>query len=173
MEAEINRRLPSWIAKHLDEYIRSNGKAGHMWDSRPFGGDKLVPTLLLTTLGRQSGRRSTMPLIYCRDGDGFVVAGSRGGAPEHPHWYLNLISASGGWIQVADEHHKVKAEPIEASEREPIWRTLVELFPPFLDYARNTQGIREIPLVRLTPVPDSEELSSVVSRSIAGTAVRI
>ena len=153
MKPVINERLPEWIVKHLEAYIRTDGREGHMWDARPYGGDKVIPTLLLTTQGRKSGNPYTIPLIYYQDGKSFVVAGSRGGSAEHAHWYLNLMSASGGWVQVVADHHKVRAELIVGSDREHTLMKLVELFPPYLDYERKTKGVREIPLVRLTPVP--------------------
>jgi len=152
MKPVISDRLPEWIRNHLEDYIRSDGEEGHMWDSRPFGGDKVIPTLLLTTVGGSSGGPGTVPLIYSRDKESFVVAGSRGGAPKHPHWYVNLMAASGGWIQVGTDHHEVSAELLEGAERTRNWTALVALFPPYLDYERKTKGSREIPVVRLTPV---------------------
>ena len=49
-----------------------------------------MPTLLLTTRGRRSGRLRRTPLIYGRDGDRYVVVASYGGSPQHPDWYFNL-----------------------------------------------------------------------------------
>ena len=53
-----------------------------------------VPTLLLTTRGRRSGRLRRTPLIYGRDGDAYVVVASYGGTPDHPDWYLNLTATT-------------------------------------------------------------------------------
>ncbi|MYF09807.1 MAG: nitroreductase family deazaflavin-dependent oxidoreductase [Gammaproteobacteria bacterium] len=151
MKPVINGSLQRWIVRHLTEYIQSGGRKGHMWDSRPVGGDKVVPTLLLTTIGRKSGKPSTIPLIYVQDDKSFVVVGSRGGAPEHPHWYLNLMSEGKGWIQVAQEHSGIVPELIEGTDRESIWNELVELFPPYRDYEAQSEGVREIPVIRLVP----------------------
>src|SRR3989304_358400 len=67
--------LPGWIADHLRRYLDTGGVDGHLWNG--------VPTLLLTTTGRRSGESLTLPLIYGRDGDRYLIVASRGGAPKH------------------------------------------------------------------------------------------
>ena len=42
------------------------------------------PTLLLTTIGAQTGLPRMLPLNFSRDGDRYVVIGSKGGSPTHP-----------------------------------------------------------------------------------------
>src|SRR5256885_15704551 len=69
--------------EHVRRYRETGGEVGHRWkrDSK---------ILLLTTKGRKSGEPRTKPLIYEQDSDRFVVVASKGGAPAHPDWYLNL-----------------------------------------------------------------------------------
>ncbi len=50
------KELPSWIQDHLNRYLATNGEDGYLWDASLGGGKGLVPTLLLTTIGRKSGR---------------------------------------------------------------------------------------------------------------------
>lgn len=71
-----------WVREHLERYLQTAGEDGHIWRS--------VPTLLLTTTGRKSSEPYTTPLIYGEDAGRYVVVASRGGAPSHPQWYLNL-----------------------------------------------------------------------------------
>ena len=52
----------------------------------------MVPSLLLTTTGRRTGLRRTVPLIYARDGDAYVVTGSNYGQAHAPAWALNLLA---------------------------------------------------------------------------------
>jgi hypothetical protein len=68
--------------EHVRRYRETGGEVGHIWNG--------VPTLLLTTTGRTSGEKRTAPLIYGEDGGAYVVVASKGGAPQHPAWYLNL-----------------------------------------------------------------------------------
>ncbi len=90
MEPRINPNLPGWIVDHLKRYIATDGEDGHLWDASEAGGEGLVPTLLLTTTGRKSGEPLTLPLIYGEADGAYVVIASKGGAPAHPAWYLNL-----------------------------------------------------------------------------------
>ena len=89
-DPRISPELPDWIRDHLQRYLASNGEDGHLWDATLGGGTGLVPTLVLTTTGRKSGKPLTLPLIYGRTGNSYVVIASKGGAPQHPAWYVNL-----------------------------------------------------------------------------------
>src|SRR4051812_39683464 len=70
--------------EHVRRYRETAGAVGHIWKS----GSR---TLLLTTSGRRTGRRTTTPLIYENLGDDYVIVASQGGAPRHPGWYRNLV----------------------------------------------------------------------------------
>ena len=141
--------LPDWITDHIKLY-RENPDRGHMFDTVPVGGPGLVPTLLLSTTGRKSGRASVLPLIYKKVGGSFVIIASKGGAPTHPAWYLNLVANPNCETQVAHDHFKVTARTAEGDERENLWRQLAEIYPPYNDYQAATP--REIPVVVLDPV---------------------
>ena len=140
--------LPNWIAEHVQLY-REDPDKGHMWDSTAVGGPGLLPTLLLTTTGRKSGRASVLPLIYKKVQDSYVIIASKGGAPSHPAWYLNLVARPDCEIQVAKDHFQVRARTAEGQERESLWRQLVEIYPPYEDYQAATP--RQIPVVVLDP----------------------
>ena len=128
-----------WYADHVDRYIETDGADGHDWNGNP--------TLLLTTRGRRSGEQHTLPLIYGRDGDRLLVVASRGGAPHHPSWYLNLLSDPEVDVQVKGERFHARAHPADADEKPRLWRTMTEIFPDYDDYQRKTE--REIPVVVL------------------------
>ena len=147
-ESEAND-LPGWIREHLDLYARDPQK-GHDWDSTTVGGPGVLPVLLLTTTGRKSGARRTLPLIYKKVGEGFVIIASKGGAPSHPAWYLNLVAEPDCEIQVAYDHFRVRARIAEGEERDSLWQRLVEIYPPYTDYQAATS--RKIPVVVLDPI---------------------
>jgi deazaflavin-dependent oxidoreductase (nitroreductase family) len=143
-----NDGLPAWIADHVRLYLEDPDR-GHMWDSAAVGGPGVLPTLLLTTTGRKSGRASILPLIYKEVGGSYVIIASKGGAPSHPAWYLNLLANPDCKIQVAHDRFQVRARTAEGEERESLWRQLVAIYPPYEDYQAATS--RQIPVVVLDP----------------------
>ena len=106
-----------------------------------------LPILLLTTIGRKSGQPRTQPLAYTRAGDGYAVIASKGGAPQHPLWYLNLRANPLAEVTVGRETWKVRARDAEGEERERLWRVLADLYPGYDRYAQKTS--RRIPVVVL------------------------
>jgi deazaflavin-dependent oxidoreductase (nitroreductase family) len=130
-------RLPRWIQDHLDRYLATNGADGHVWRG--------MPTLLLTTIGRKSGEERMLPLIYGRDGDRYVVVASKGGAPEHPAWYQNLIENPEVRVQVGSHRFRARARTANRDERPRLWRAMTKLFPAYDQYQSRTG--REIPVV--------------------------
>jgi deazaflavin-dependent oxidoreductase (nitroreductase family) len=110
-----------------------------------------LPVLLLTTTGRKSGQPRTQPLAYTKAGDGFAVIASKGGAPRHPLWYLNLRAHPVADVTVGRESWKVRARDAQGEERDRLWRALADLHPGYDGYARKTT--RQIPVVVLEVVP--------------------
>ena len=91
-----------------------------------------------------------MPLIYGIWGDEWVVVGSKGGAPDHPAWFLNLQAAPGAAFQVATQAFQGAWRLAEGQERAKVWDYMQHLYPPYADYLTAAGG-REIPLVMLRP----------------------
>jgi deazaflavin-dependent oxidoreductase (nitroreductase family) len=128
-----------WFADHFDRYRATDGEDGHDWNGHP--------TLLLTTRGRKSGELRTLPLIYGRDGDDVLVVASRGGAPNHPRWYLNLEADPDVEVQVKGDRFHARARTATAQERPRLWEIVTQVFPDYLEYQMRTT--REIPVVVL------------------------
>jgi F420H(2)-dependent quinone reductase len=108
-----------------------------------------LPVLLLTTIGRRSGRPRTQPLAYAQAGDGYAVIASKGGTPRHPLWYLNLRANPLAEVTVGRETRRVRARDAQGEERERLWRALADLYPGYDRYAQKTS--RRIPVVVLEP----------------------
>ena len=125
----------------LIEDFRAN--AGKI-PSGPFAN---APLLLLTTVGAKSGTERTMPLAYTRDGDRYVIVASKGGAPTHPGWYLNLQKDPDVELQVLDEVFPARARTADAEERERLWELVNRQWPDYAGYQTKTD--REIPVVVL------------------------
>jgi deazaflavin-dependent oxidoreductase (nitroreductase family) len=149
-EPSASKELPSWIKQHLERYIATDGADGYLWDASLGGGKGMVPTLLLTTVGRKSGRELTLPLIFGTSGPDYVVVASKGGAPEHPAWYLNLDANPTVKVQVKGDKFTARAHTADAQERAPLWPRMVEIYGPYADYQKKTD--RQIPIVVLKRV---------------------
>jgi deazaflavin-dependent oxidoreductase (nitroreductase family) len=142
-------KLPPWMQDHLDAYRRTGGAQGHLMDFTAGGGKPDTPNLLLTTVGRRSGQSITLPLIYGQDGPRYVVVASKGGAPAHPAWYLNLAAHRQVEVQVGDRTFPAMARTASGEERRRLWGLMADIYPPYDDYQRKTA--REIPVVVLEP----------------------
>ncbi len=112
-----------------------------------------APVLLLTTTGRKSGKPRTLPLLYTAAGEGYAVIASKGGAPEHPLWYLNLQASPLAEVTIGAETRKVRARDAEGEERERLWRALTDVYSGYDKYAQKTT--RRIPVVVLERVEAS------------------
>ena len=106
-----------------------------------------IPMLLLTTVGRRSGHRRTLPLAYLADGDDLVVVASNGGSDRHPAWWLNLQRNPEAEVQLAAERWRVNAQLATPEERARLWPELVRGNPAWGSYEKKTA--REIPVVIL------------------------
>jgi deazaflavin-dependent oxidoreductase (nitroreductase family) len=128
---------PGWQQEHVRRYQETNGEDGHIWNG--------VTTLLLTTTGRKSGKQFTTPLIYGRDGDRYLIVGSRGGAETHAQWYLNILANPEIEVQVLADRFKARARPATPEEKPALWETMASIWPAYNDYQARTE--REIPVI--------------------------
>ena len=113
---------------------------GHLWREGS-------TVLLLTTTGRKSGEKRTTPLIYAKDDGRYVIVASKGGAPEDPGWYANLVKTPEVELQVEDAVFRARARTASGDERARLWRKANEVWPHYDEYATRTS--REIPVVVL------------------------
>ena len=137
-----DNRPRGWVEDHVRRYLESDGEDGHIWNG--------VPTLLLTTTGRRSGRSFTTPLIYGRHGDHYVIVASKGGAPRHPDWYMNLSENPEVGVQVAADRFTARARTAGPDEKPEVWATMAEIWPEYDLYQTRTS--RLIPVVILERV---------------------
>ena len=105
--------------------------------------------LLLTTTGRSSGARHTVPLLYLGDGDTVVVIASWGGRDHHPDWYLNLLAEPAPTINVRGDKRQVVARTANPAERAAWWPRITAAYDGYTEYQSRTE--REIPVVLLEP----------------------
>lgn len=156
MADEFKAGGPDWNERHLKAYLDTNGHIGHLIDFTPVGGPAHTPCLILVTTGRKSGKAQMLPLIYGKDNGKFVIVASKGGAPEHPAWYLNLEADPEVKIQVLDKKYRGRASTAEGADRERLYAMMAGIYPPYIEYQEKTD--REIPVVLIEPDAEIEKL---------------
>lgn len=136
--------MADWNRGIVDEFRAKGGKGITHF------GDRL---LLLTVRGAKTGRVRTIPLAYHKDGERYVIAASKGGAPKHPDWYHSLVKTGEAEAEVGTERFKVRATPIpKGPERDRLYDEHAALMPGFRDYVTKTR--RTIPVVLLERIAD-------------------
>ncbi len=151
-DAKMPDNLPQWMKDHVDRYLKSGGTDGHMYTTNfPNQPQRTVPSLLLITKGRKTGNKHLFPLFYGEAGKGYFIVASKGGAPDHPGWYKNIVVHPEVELQVGTKKLKAKARTVSGAERARLWDQAVVWWPPYVDYQKKTA--REIPVVVLDPLP--------------------
>ena len=126
--------------EHVRRYRETDGEVGHIWRR----GSKI---LLLTTTGRTTGEPRTTPLIYEEAGDRLVIVASKGGAPDDPGWYRNLVKEPQVELQVKGDVFAARARTATGDERAELWDLAGRQWPDYNAYQEATD--REIPVVVL------------------------
>lgn len=131
-----------WNEKIIEEFRANDGKVGGDFEG--------APLLLLHTKGARSGQTRVSPLMYLPDEGRYVIFASKGGAPNNPDWFHNLVAHPEVTIEVGSETVAARAATVTGSERDELYTRQVERRPQFGEYERATD--RTIPVVMLEPV---------------------
>ncbi len=133
-----------WVRDQVDLYERSGGTEGTTLR------DTGLPVIVVTHIGNKTGAVRKTPLMRVADGDGYVLIGSRGGAPKDPVWVHNLRADSTVTIRDATVTQEMRAREVtDDAERARLWDLAVAAFPPYADYQNKTE--RRIPVFRAGP----------------------
>ncbi len=145
-EAELRRMKPVMKLMTLANNAIFRASGGRLGNRFPGSG---APVGLLTTTGRRSNQRRTVPLIYLKDGERIVLVASQGGAVRDPVWHLNLCANPQAWFRTRDADHPYRARQASDEEKQALWPRLCEIYPPYADYQARTE--RKIPVLILDP----------------------
>lgn len=151
--AQLDSPVVGWLMKagsrfNATVYRITGGRAGASFRMGA-AFHKPVPVCLLTTVGRKSGKPRTVPLLYLRRGEDFVIVASQAGLPHHPAWYLNLRDHPEVTIEVGRDRFELTARDASDDERGDLWPRLIEMYADFATYAAWTD--RTIPVVICEP----------------------
>jgi deazaflavin-dependent oxidoreductase (nitroreductase family) len=133
-----------WVREQVELYESSGGTKGTTLR------DTGLPVIIVTHTGNKTGAIRKTPLMRVKDGDGYVLVGSQGGAPEDPAWVRNL--RANPKVELRDEtvvRPMLAREVADEVERDRLWRLAVAAYPPYADYQAKT--VRRIPVFLATP----------------------
>ena len=133
---KLMSRANTWVYKKTDGKIGGKFLQG-------------APVALLTTIGRKTGEPRVSPLLYWREGNRIVLIASKGGAANHPLWYLNLKANPNVTVQIKDEVLNLTARDATEDERAHYWPKMASMYTSFEDYQSWTD--RVIPVVICDP----------------------
>lgn len=138
-----NRRLIRLVtAMHTFLYRLTGGVVGGLIAG--------APQLLLTTIGRKSGRHHTVPLLCLPDGPDLIVVASYGGCAQAPQWCQNLRVNPQGWVTLGPHHWEIRAEQASEELKQRMWPVFCRHYPTYENYQALTD--RVIPLLVLKPI---------------------
>ena len=125
-----------WAADQVALYEGSGGTEGTTLL------DTGMPVIIVTHRGNKTGAVRKTPLMRVKDGDGYVLIGSKGGAPAHPVWVYNLRADPNVQIQDKTEVFSMRVREVQdADERGRLWALAVEAYPPYEEYRNKTERI--------------------------------
>ena len=123
----------------IEEFRSNGGVVGGRFEGRPL--------LILNTIGAKSGDPRSHALMYGTDVDDLFIIASKGGAPENPAWYHNLLANPDVTIELGNDRFDAVATPAEGSDRDRLMEKMVADWPFFGEYQRRVE--RKIPVVRI------------------------
>ena len=133
-----------WVREQVELYEGSGGTEGTTL--RETG----LPVIIVTNTGNRTGAIRKTPLMRVKDGNDYILVGSRGGAPTNPQWVYNLRSHADVEIRDETEVQAMRVREVDdADERARLWEICVAAFPPYADYQNNTT--RTIPVFVAEP----------------------
>lgn len=142
LQGEYAPSSSDWVREQVEEIESSGGTRGTLMQG--------VPVIVVTSLGAGSGKLRKNPVTRVQHDGRYAAVASKGGAPEHPAWYRNLVEHP--LVEVQDGTHKgdYTAREVSGPERQEWWERAVEVWPAYAEYEQRTD--REVPVFVLEPV---------------------
>jgi deazaflavin-dependent oxidoreductase (nitroreductase family) len=140
LDGEYEASPSDWVREQVEAYERSGGAEGNTLR------DTGMPVVVVTSRGHKSGKLRKTPVMRVEHGGEYALIASKGGAPDHPLWYHNLVADPAAvMLQDGPEPFDVEVHIATGEERAAWWERAVEAYPPYAEYQTKTD--REIPVV--------------------------
>ena len=139
LEGEYEPSTWDWVRQQVETYERTDGREANTLQ------DTGLPIIIVTTRGVRSGKLRKTPLMKVAHAGEYALIASKGGAPEHPAWYHNLVAdPTAVMIQDGPEPWDAVVREVDGVERARWWELGVRAYPPYAEYQERTD--REIPV---------------------------
>jgi deazaflavin-dependent oxidoreductase (nitroreductase family) len=142
LQGEYAPSSAEWVRNQVEEIESSGGTQGTVMRG--------VPVIVVTSMGHGSGKLRKNPVMRVEHDGKYAAVASKGGAPEHPAWYRNLVDHPLVEVQDATAKGDFTARELSGDERAQWWERAVAVWPDYAEYQKNTD--REIPVFVLEPV---------------------
>jgi F420H(2)-dependent quinone reductase len=142
LQGEYAPSSAKWVRDQVEEIESSGGERGTELRG--------VPVIVITSMGSESGKLRKNPVMRVEHEGRYAAVASKGGAPEDPAWYRNLVEHP--VVEVQDGTHKgdFRARELSGAERDEWWERALAVWPDYADYQTKTD--RQIPVFLLEPV---------------------
>jgi F420H(2)-dependent quinone reductase len=144
LQGEYEPSPAQWVRDQVEEYESSGGTRGTTLRG--------VPVVVITSVGAASGKLRKNPVMRVENDGVYAAVASKGGAPEHPSWYGNLVNHPLVELQDGASKGDFTARRASGDERALWWRRALEVWPDYASYQTKTD--REIPVFVLEPAQD-------------------
>ncbi len=139
IQGEYEPSTWDWVREQVEQYEASGGtEANTLMDTG-------IPIIVMTTVGAKSGKVRKVPLMRVEHEGEYALIASKGGAPEHPAWYYNLLANPNIMMQDGPEPYDTEVRMVTGEERATWYQRGIDVYPPYEEYAVKA-GDREIPV---------------------------
>ena len=136
VEGEYEPSPAPWVRDQVAEYESSGGQRGNV--QHPTG----LAVVIVTMRGHRSGKVRKLPVMRVEHGGQYAIVASKGGTPENPEWYHNLVAhPTEVAIQDGPEPFDVEVREVGGDERAEWWERAVAAYPPYAEYQTKTSRV--------------------------------
>ena len=137
--------LPStseWARNQAETYERTGGQKASTLQGKP--------VIVLTSVGAASGKLRKTALMRVEHDGRYAVVASKGGTPENPAWYRNLVVHPHVELQDGAVKRDYIARELEGDERAEWWERALEVWPDYASYQARTERLIAVFLLEPT-----------------------
>ena len=147
LDGEYEPSKEQWVRDQVAAYEASGGREANVLRGRAEW-----PIVVITSVGAKSGKLRKNPVMRVEHDGKYLAVASKGGAPEHPVWYYNLLAHPVVELQDGPEPRLYRARLIDGEEYAEWWDRAVAVYEEYAEYKKKTDPIgRVIPLFLLEP----------------------